>query len=603
MATVTSHAVRGETAAPDRDHRNKTKSPVVRILFAAAQREAATGLAGALRKHGLEPRLDDVADLSALEKQTRSERHRAVDLFVVLWPDADASGDEDALKRIVGHASDALETGRLFVVPPRVGTLPLTFQDFHIPRAYLTGYRSQEEYETAAAKIIESAHQERTKARDGVVMRFLRAVLAPVARPTSYFYQERNRFKILASARLDIEAYESLEVIDAAGKRELGRTITKAAFELAAYALWMESMESVAATVLLLLCLAIVVIVPLGGIALLNLTIAQPPSPVLIVAYVAGLIITMGILIGVPMLVQRLPDLDLRFNVQRLVPLWLAGGVLAAVILISRGQWRGNVVTWRESVAGGVAATVLLIAAAFLFAFAAGALASFLTRRQRLVMPEAVLLIGLTKLLRRASLRSLFPADADTRRDVMASLEELADTAQYGLPRCLQSGDYATDRWLVSTGERIAAAFRNLKKQAALPLQPSKDGQRTTWAAPHQGSWEQLQDCLKGALLSAARGDWASFPQAEPAKITRPQRLAQAGRFIRALLTGALPVVVFLIADHYSLVTADLRPWAVLAVLLWAVVSLLVVVDPDLPNKVSFVKDLHGTLKSPGKSE
>jgi hypothetical protein len=346
-------------------------------------------------------------------------------------------------------------------------------------------------------------------------------------------------------------------------------------------------------------------LVPVLALGLAHTQMTAQLAASLVASYIVGIIvITAAIAVPIGLAGELVDDFEFRFGSETLAFVWAV--IVIAIVGVTASQTlMPSQLTWFHALVIGALATTLAFIALVLMAQVASLLRRRLSRHARYVLPEARIITGLPALLRQAARFRSSPPDPEARSRFMNALEELADAAEHGLPRRTRTGDVATDLWFLSRAQRIAEALRGLKKLVALPVAPAKDEQPPTpFAEKRRSSWDQVVESLSECFVRAARGDWAALPQAEPTQITRPQRLTLLARFVQSVVAALIPALVLWTVIQYRGLDPATEAWAILGVSLWAVVSLLIAIDPNVESKFAFLKDLLNPLSgSKGESK
>jgi len=583
----------------------RAKSPVVIVSFEAPYKQRASQVAAALQATNIDVVLDDLSDDALWRDATHRRRVSEADLVLVFWPKTPDT-------RLSSRTRDALRAATLFVLRlVNFRELPIPLRDHRIPGDYAYTHETNLDASltadalTGITGLVTRALASRKKTREHAVLSAIRGAVAFASKPTSSSYKERHWFRIRGEAWDRLVSFEK----SAAMTPELLETyrdrMQNAADDVAAYDMWAEAVDSNVSGLASILAVLFLLASPLVARAF-GIAAAVPLLPWL-TAYLVGVGSTLALVVlPVAALEKATHTFDLSLEVTYVAFAWTVVIVGAVIALADRLPWSGpNVTVFQAGVLGAVTTTVYIVV------FLALALSSILLRsqleaRRRSTLPEASVIVGLLDLMTMAARQAGRQPDTEIRSVLMTRIENLADAAERGLPRRLRTGDHASDVWLLSTTKGIAEAFRTLKKLVALPVAPQTSAPTRTWPDARRGSWEQLQETLSSAFVIALRGDWAGLPQAESPRITRPQRLLQIVRFFRTIFTALVPALVLWVIDRYHLVqiSTEVHTWIFLGVLLWAVVSLLILVDPNVATKLTAMKSIRSTFDlSKGDSE
>jgi hypothetical protein len=170
--------------------------------------------------------------------------------------------------------------------------------------------------------------------------------------------------------------------------------------------------------------------------------------------------------------------------------------------------------------------------------------------------------------------------DLRARSAILQSLEEAADAVEHGLTVLLKAGDDHTQDWLIVETRKRAAAIRMLKRPVCLP------GTQSRIAV--------LRHC-ENTLRLALNGNLLDLPTQElVAEARRPEPLLiRARQIAQRLVTALVPLLVLIAVD---IAGAPLEPpgstylWT--AAIAWALIGIILVLDPAAREKGGFAKDL-----------
>jgi hypothetical protein len=171
--------------------------------------------------------------------------------------------------------------------------------------------------------------------------------------------------------------------------------------------------------------------------------------------------------------------------------------------------------------------------------------------------------------------------ELEVKRAVIANLEAMARCVETDLPRQLATGDVSTDIWLNDRAAQIAAALRSLKKWVLTPMLDTRT---------------QLCERLLQTFAQILSGDWDALERAVPERVSRPARIRSVFgatlRLVRLVVVALLPVSALW---GYQVVTQTELPlpWSSLwlPTIGWAVLTLLILLDPQLGSKTTVMKD------------
>jgi hypothetical protein len=162
------------------------------------------------------------------------------------------------------------------------------------------------------------------------------------------------------------------------------------------------------------------------------------------------------------------------------------------------------------------------------------------------------------------------------------------DYAAYRVERYLVPTEYVgsvqTKEWLRHRRAGWAEALRYLERELAAPV---PDG------------WQRVEKTLRHEVWCLATGTlgalaWRRPPAPQPRRRVLWQRTAA---IIRAVLVAALPLGVVLAAQPVIHASADVFRWTRIATGIWAVLYILLSVDPAISDKVDAARTVVGTLR------
>jgi hypothetical protein len=230
-----------------------------------------------------------------------------------------------------------------------------------------------------------------------------------------------------------------------------------------------------------------------------------------------------------------------------------------------------------------------------------------------LVAAPVVAACGMTFMLLGSALAWWYINDAK-RADCQAALLDTALRIIDGLDTPARQRDYAMRlRWAVELEDAATLLTKNLVPPSYLRYLSSRDwlAQRMAgWAealydvqrkvlAPNSGSHHEAQKVLRHEIRCLATGDlgslpWRRPPQRPPRRVTlRRQALAA----VRAFVVAALPLAVVLAAQPLVHLSSPVFNWARIAAGIWALLYVVITLDPAVGDKIDTARSLVGTLR------
>ena len=150
----------------------------------------------------------------------------------------------------------------------------------------------------------------------------------------------------------------------------------------------------------------------------------------------------------------------------------------------------------------------------------------------------------------------------------------------------MQSADPNTDNKIKQAGRERAAYFRSMKMWIAIPMPDTR---------------QNFAFSVARNLVNAARGDWDSLDKLPPDEVTTQAWYTRLLGVARAIFVASLPAVILWLVMRPPL-HLTLPKYANLAVFIWAVVTLLVELDPRFATKAEALKTIK-ELFSGGKEK
>lgn len=243
----------------------------------------------------------------------------------------------------------------------------------------------------------------------------------------------------------------------------------------------------------------------------------------------------------------------------------------AALVFTGEGVDQG-----KFTVVLAVAALDLLVAISFITGVAFGVLDLWVTVGSHRANPGAHVLVALAD-----AVETLGSPNPTTRhiRSALASIETAAvvlGSVDAGLIHP-SVGDPDTRAWASVELRRRASGLRRMKRQLLLS---------------GAGDTEEVARRCGSLLVAATNGWWADFPAAEPVPRARSSRYQTA---LRALAAGGLPLAGVAAWNQWvAKITGEERVWVWGAAALWALISLVVLLDPDALEKLAALRDVRG---------
>jgi tetratricopeptide (TPR) repeat protein len=272
---------------------------------------------------------------------------------------------------------------------------------------------------------------------------------------------------------------------------------------------------------------------------------------------------------------------------QRWVPricVAVASGISGAFLLRSAGRLA-------SSAGLALSALAFMIVAGFLVRQTALFARRIRAARWQRSEAETGVLSALLDLLGRLIMLQHQRRDATVRRIWMADLEHVAITIDRDLPHALRSGDPGSQSAIAAHARSAATALREMKRIVALP---------------NEASWQDLIEQLTGLATALARHDFGNWPPPLPEVTTPPpprplwRQVVDKGRV--ALVIFLPPLVAYLLPLAIPLSGPGLS-WLRFATIVWALLGILVALDPAWTERISKMRQGLDLLRSAAPSK
>jgi hypothetical protein len=282
------------------------------------------------------------------------------------------------------------------------------------------------------------------------------------------------------------------------------------------------------------------------------------------------------IALGVCFMVSAVPSVLLSERFLMLGSMW---GVFSPFLLIALGF--PLVGTHPEVVLGSVASFAMMILATLV-----AVISDWIDSLQEAEFVDTLLLdslIAAALVIHRA--RNWL--DLVERRKAAENLERAGFLASRGLSRLLKLDNAETTQWLRERGDALAGTLNGLARAV---LWPQSDTREYVFL-----ELRRIASCI-------LRGNWTEAENPNLSNLARPGRAAQFKAMLLQLFFGLLPLLALGCLRLIEIpLPSPIESSIALGAYLWAVVSLLVVLDPLLEKRLSTIRSAVHLLK--GKSE
>lgn len=171
--------------------------------------------------------------------------------------------------------------------------------------------------------------------------------------------------------------------------------------------------------------------------------------------------------------------------------------------------------------------------------------------------------------------------DLDSRSEWMVGLEFAAQLMEKELPSLLRNSNGQTNSWVSERAMGAAAALRHINQHIA---------------APTTGTWDSLLLILRSEAMALASGEFARLRwRPPPMPPSRPVRIRNISvTIVRTLTVMFVPITAIVLLQPIFKLNNSTLAWAKVASLGWALLYLLITVDPTLNDKITTARNLIG---------
>jgi tetratricopeptide (TPR) repeat protein len=202
--------------------------------------------------------------------------------------------------------------------------------------------------------------------------------------------------------------------------------------------------------------------------------------------------------------------------------------------------------------------------------------------------PRAAILDHLFALIgdmRNVSLRN----DLSARSRWIRTLEQVSQRLERDLPRYYGTMDPQTADWMNQRAAGAGRWVRRLQRHVMLPT---------------EGSWDRLSSSLQDMAATVAIGDFAGLRWAEPPRVAaKRKRIWMLQKIVQTLTVMFLPLLALAVIGLLTPLTGGLYRSGTLLCIGWAILYLLLSIDPTLREKIGTARDLIGTVRDSTKPQ
>jgi hypothetical protein len=136
--------------------------------------------------------------------------------------------------------------------------------------------------------------------------------------------------------------------------------------------------------------------------------------------------------------------------------------------------------------------------------------------------------------------------------------------------------------------------------------------EKKTWIlTPKVDTYDNLTEKIASTLKCAVKDNWDALERVEMEELRKGQKLARSQLWhfrlivlLRVAFVTVLPVVGFIILQLTPLAIAGAaRDYIMVGLLIWAGLSVIALLDPNLDTKISMLGSIKSPLSFPGKED
>ncbi|MCI0707408.1 MAG: hypothetical protein L0Y80_08000 [Ignavibacteriae bacterium] len=165
---------------------------------------------------------------------------------------------------------------------------------------------------------------------------------------------------------------------------------------------------------------------------------------------------------------------------------------------------------------------------------------------------------------------------------VIKRIESIASYFEDYYPYFLKKTDPIAYRWLSTTTNKIASAFRSNKKLVILCK---------------EANIHKLKLFLVKSLACILSGDLSKLEQAEPEKSVKTSFFDKLKNLALSLTSASLPFILFLIVQSQFELPSPYKEQFFIATLIWLIFSLLQSIDPTYEQKMIALKKIKDHIR------
>jgi tetratricopeptide (TPR) repeat protein len=179
--------------------------------------------------------------------------------------------------------------------------------------------------------------------------------------------------------------------------------------------------------------------------------------------------------------------------------------------------------------------------------------------------------------------------DLSARSRWIRTLEQVSQRLERDLPRYYGTMNPQTADWMNQRAAGAGRWVRRLQRYVMLPA---------------EGSWDRLSSSLQQMAATVAIGDFANLRWAEPPRVaTKRKRIWMLQKIVQTLTVMFLPLLALAVIGLITPLTGGLYRSGTLLCIGWAILYLLLSIDPTLREKIGTARDLIGAVRDSTKSQ
>lgn len=258
-------------------------------------------------------------------------------------------------------------------------------------------------------------------------------------------------------------------------------------------------------------------------------------------------------------------------------------------IIIFLNSWDAHTHYWINGIASACLTSIFYLPTTFLILYLVGDYVNFLISQFENRYSLSTLIDTLILILATAENTDFEDMLMNYKKNQLKYLEKASKCIEIYFPRNLLSGDFVTDKWTRETTEQVAAAIRDKKKWVITPKIDTN---------------EYFIKSIAFILICIINGNWDELERKEVKKASVPRLRTLITivilKLLRIFLLIGLPIAGFWVFQQLPLQIPDIvRGYIYAGLFLWELLTIIVLIDPNLNTKISAMKDITSLFQSP----